>query len=307
MTQNIIERVDQLRQADAETRLSFLHETHFIAHPRYMALEDRLHEIVVAPQPHELNIAVFARSFNGKSTLTKHFASLYPIDPNPLGDAACAKVVRVSMPGEASAREFAIRILRYVGEPFNLKWTTSHLTSMMYAVLRSLGTKLLIIDEFQDVGNGTHRNREALKNIVKSIGEDCGCGVALFGTPAGIKIVNKDPQLQRRFEQLTIDPWKPDDETRLFIRNFEVLLPLRKTSNIIADPKLVETICEQGDNVIGHIRRVIVEAAKTAIHTGREVIDAKTLDAAGWVPLSARQDAVLDRLGPLDPEEFELA
>ena len=307
MTQSIIERVDQLRQADDATRLAFLREKHFIAHPRMLALEDRLHEIVQAPQPYELNVAVFARSFNGKSTLTKHFASLYPIDPNPLGDAARAKVVRVSMPGEASPREFAIRILRFVGEPFNLKWTTSHLTSMMYAVLQSLGTKLLIIDEFQDIGNGTHRNREALKNIIKSIGEDCGCGVALFGTPPGVKIVNEEPQLQRRFEQLTLDPWEVDDDTRLLLRNLEILLPLRKASNIVADPKLVETICTNGDKVIGHIRRVVLDAARTAIQTGREVIDSKTLKAAGWVPLSVREKTVLEQLGPLEKEELELA
>lgn len=307
MTQSILKRVDQLRQADDATRLAFLREKHFIAHPRMLALEDRLHEIVQAPQPYELSVAVFARSFNGKSTLTRHFVSQYPIDPNPLGEAARATVVRISMPGEASPREFAIRILRFVGEPFNHKWTTSHLTSMMYAVLRSLETKLLIIDEFQDLGNGTHRNKEALKNIVKSIGEDCGCGVALFGTPAGVKIVNEEPQLQRRFEQLTIDPWIVDDDTRLLLRNLEILLPLRKTSKIVADPKLVETICESGDHVIGHIRRVVLEAARTAIQTGREIIDAKTLKAAGWVPLSMREDAVLDRLGPLTTAELELA
>ncbi|WBY18016.1 TniB family NTP-binding protein (plasmid) [Erythrobacteraceae bacterium WH01K] len=308
MTQtNTTTPIDELRLEDAATRLAFLNEPLTIHHPRMMELEERLAAILNMPEPYEHSIAVFGRSFNGKSTISKHFASLHPIQTNILGDADRADVVRISMPGEASVREFAIRILRYVGEPFNLRWSTSHLTSMAYAVLRAMQTKLLIIDEFQDLANGTSRNREALKNMIKSIGEDTGCGVALFGTPAGIDILNDDPQLQRRFEQLVLPPWERGDEANVLIHNLEVRLPLRKVSHIVADPALVETILEMGDHVIGHIRRVMLLAARTAIQTGREVIDAKTLEAMEWVPLSERSEDVVNRLQLKADKEWEPA
>ncbi|AWW72855.1 hypothetical protein CD351_00270 [Erythrobacter sp. KY5] len=308
MTQTTITTpIEELRLADAATRLAFLSQPLTIHHPRMMEIEDRLAAILKMPEPHEHSIAIFGRSFNGKSTISKHFASLHPIRTNVLGDADRADVVRISMPGEASVREFAIRILRYVGEPFNLTWSTSHLTSMAYAVLRAMQTKLLIIDEFQDLSNGTSRNREALKNMIKSIGEDTGCGVALFGTPAGVDILNKEPQLQRRFEQLVLPPWKRGDEANVLIHNLEVRLPLRKVSHIVADPKLVETILEMGDHVIGHIRRVMLLAARTAIQTGREVIDAKTIEGMAWVPLSERSEDVIKRLELKTDKEWEAA
>ena len=93
----------------------------------------------------------------------------------------------------------------------------------------------------------------------------------------------------------------------MLIHNLEVRLPLRKTSHVVADPELVETILEKGDHVIGHIRRVMLLAARTAIQTGREVIDAKTLKDMAWVPLSERASDVIERLEVKTPRECEPA
>jgi hypothetical protein len=307
MTDTLLSRVEALKTADDATRLAFLDEKQILHHPRLLGVEAKLRAIVESPAPYEKNCAFFARSFNGKSTVSKHFASLYPPELNPLGDAAIVKVVRVSMPGEASVREFAIRILVAVGEPFNHRWSSSHLMSCAYAVLKALSVRLLIIDEFQDLNNGTFRARLALKNVIKSIGEDCGCGVALFGIPEGVEIITHEPQLARRFAHETLDPWGVDDDTLMLLHNLEATLPLRKASNIVSDLVLVERIVKLGDGVIGHISRVMIEAARTAIRTGRELIDGETLDAVGWVPLDMRAEDTWDRLQANDVERYPRA
>jgi Bacterial TniB protein len=304
MTDTLMDRVEALKSADDATRLAFLDECHTIYHPGMLVIENTLRAIVESPQPYEKHCAFFARSFNGKSTVSKHFASLYPPELNALGDAAIVKVARVSMPGEASVREFAIRILTAVGEPFNQRWSTSHLMSCAYAVLKALSVKLLIVDEFQDLANGTFRNRQALKNVIKSIGEDTGCGVALFGTPDGVSIIVEDSQLARRFEHAIISPWVVDEATVVMLHNIVAHLPLRKASPIASDRQLVEKIVELGEGVIGHMRRVILEAARTAIVTGREVIDLKTVAAIGWVPLSLRAEHTWNALGASDNERL---
>ena len=79
MTCNTITSIDDLRLADDATRLAYLAEPDTIYHPRMMEIEDRLRAILEAPEPHEHSIAVFGRSYNGKSTISKHFASLYPV------------------------------------------------------------------------------------------------------------------------------------------------------------------------------------------------------------------------------------
>lgn len=289
MTDIAIDRAAELREADNITRLAFLREYHEIPHPRLEGIEAKLQEILDSPAPWEMNRAFFARSFNGKSTASKRFTRLNLRDPNPLGDAVKCPVVRVSMPGAASTREFGIRILQAVREPFSHKWATAQIMSAAYAVLKAVGTRLLIIDEFQDVEHGSYRNRQAVKNVVKSIGEDCGCGVALFATCEGISIITGEPQLARRFEHEAIPSWRSiERETLELLLALERRLPLRKASNIAADPTVAHRIVMLGDGVIGHIRRVVLEAARVAIQTGREVIDAKTLDALEWVPLEDR-------------------
>lgn len=132
MTMTLIDRAETLKSANDATRLAFLDESHTIFHPRMLAIETKLHAIVESTAPQEKNHAFFARSFNGKSTVSKHFASLYPPELNPLGDAAIVKVLRISLAGDASVREFAIRILRGVGEHFNHRWSSSHLMSCAY-------------------------------------------------------------------------------------------------------------------------------------------------------------------------------
>ena len=302
MTGDLLARVEQLKGADDATRLAFLAEEHTILHNRMQHALDKLHAIVASPAPHTMGRAFFSRSYNGKSLLTKHFLSLYPPDLNPLGDAAIVKVVRISMPGAASVRELAIRILLAVEEPFSHRWPTSHLESAAYAVLRSLQCKLLIIDEFQDMSNGSHRNTEAVKNVVKSIGEDCGCGVALFGTPKGLEVLASDPQLERRFEHEIIEPWLANKDTMILLHNLEARLPLRKASGMASDPKVVIKIVELGDGVIGQMRALVHKAARTAIQTGREVIDLKTIEASDWVPFAQRAETSANRLGASNRE-----
>lgn len=297
MTDIAIQRAAELRGADNATRLAFLKEYHEIPHPRMRAVEGKLQAILESPAPWEENRAFFARSYNGKSTASKRFERLNPPDPNPLGDAVRCPVVRVSMPGEASPREFGIRILQAIKEPYSHKWATAQIMSAAYAVLRAVGTRLLIIDEFQDVRNGSHRNSQVVKNVVKSIGEDCGCGVALFATWEGISIITEEPQLARRFEHEAIEPWRSSErETLELLLAMERRLPLRESSNIATDPVLPHRIVMLGDGVIGHIRRVVYEAARVAIQTGREVIDAKTLDALEWVPLEDRNRRTSDAI-----------
>jgi hypothetical protein len=286
-------RAVELQNAEDQTRLAFLEEKHILFHPRMSALVDDLKAIVEGPSPQDHYQAVFARSFNGKSTTASLLVDCYPIDFNPLGDAAIAPVVRISLPGVASVREFALRILRAVGEPVNPRWSGDHLLSCAYQVLISLQTKMLIIDEFQHLGSGTPLNRKALTNTIKSIGEDCGLAVVVFGVPYGIELITKDPQLTRRFEQRGIEPWTYGVESCELLDNMEALLPLRKRSNIGHNPELVDAILELGDGVIGHIRDVVVDAARTAIATGREVIDIQTLEQLRWVPPSVRKAATV--------------
>jgi hypothetical protein len=295
-------RVRDLRDADNHVRLAFLAEEHVLLHPRMMTLLDELETIIRQPSPERKYRLISARSYNGKSTLAETLVARYPMDMNPLGDAAHVPVVMISMPEVASVREFSIRILQAVREPVNLRWSGTHLLTCAYSCLRALGTRALILDEFQQINEGRMQDRQQMVNIVKAIGKQCGLAVFGFGMPASIKLIEDEPQLQRRFEHRLVLPWEYGVESADLIADLEALLPLRRESNLREQPALIHRILTMGDGVIGHIRAVLVRAAAAAIESKREIIDERTLDQINWLPLSERRELLESELNATDAE-----
>lgn len=299
---NPIARAKELQAADNHVRLAFLAEEHVLLHPRMQVLLEELDTIIRQPNPERKYRLISARSYNGKSTLAETLVAMHPTDLNPLGDAAHVPVVMISMPEVASVREFAVRILQAVHEPVNLRWSGTHLLTCAYSCLSALGTRALILDEFQQINEGRTQDRQQMVNIVKSIGKQCGLAVFGFGMPSSIRVVEHEPQLQRRFEHRLILPWTYGVEGADLIADLEALLPLRRESNLRGHPALLHRILTMSDGVIGHIRAVMIRAATVAIESGREIIDDRTLDDINWLPLSTRGMTLASKLDAADAE-----
>lgn len=297
-----IARARELRNADDHARLAFLAEEHVLLHPRMQVLLAELDTIIRQPNPERKYRLISARSYNGKSTLAETLVAMHPTDLNPLGDAAHMPVVMINMPEVASVREFAVRILQAVCEPVNLRWSGTHLLTCAYSCLRALGTRALILDEFQQINEGRIQDRQQMVNIVKSIGKQCGLAVLGFGMPSSIEVVEREPQLQRRFEHRLILPWAYGVEGADLIADLESLLPLRKASDLRGQPALLHRILIMSDGVIGHIRAVMIRAARLAIESGREIIDQHTLDDINWLPLPTRGEILISELSAQDAE-----
>ncbi len=300
----MLERAAALKSADNAARLAFLDEEYILGHPRLLALLDELSDIVRHPNPEKCYRIVFSKSYNGKSTTIDALKARFPINENLLGDAASAPVVAIQMPSVASVREFAINILTAVNEPFNPRWSGTHLLSAAYACLRTLETKALVIDEFQQLEQGHYLARASMTNIIKSLGATCGVAVLAFGMPSAIDVIEGEPQLQRRFRHRVILPWQYGDEVGDLIDDFEARLPLRLASNLRDHPILLNTLVDLGENVIGHIKEAVIAAAKHAIISGKEQIDAGVLASMDWVKPSLRTDDSLKKLelAPNDPQ-----
>jgi Bacterial TniB protein len=294
----LLNEVTQLRSASDTERLAFLRKKQIIMYPKMTALLDELSGIIDGDNPEENYRAIYARSFNGKSTHAKQLLKRYPLTFNPLGDAAEMPVVLISMPPKPSLRELCFRILRAIGEPMHAKAEGDHVISCAYQSLITLKTRALVIDEFQHIGAGAPSDKQPVVNLIKEIGEHCKLAVFAFGVPSGVSIIENDVQLANRFEAMSIEPWRSsDEETRQILQMFEYMLPLRKESNVACNPEVIERIIALADGMFGHIRKIMYAAAATAIRSGRECIDARTLDdmrdIQAWLPSVERKEAVI--------------
>ncbi|WP_373928985.1 TniB family NTP-binding protein [Sphingomonas aerolata] len=274
-------------------RIAAIKRRYLIQYPRFTSLIDELVNVIEAGDPGSRYRAVFSSSYDGKSSLARELLRRYPIDMNPLGDAAEAPVVYTSLPGIASVHEFSTRILDALGESYNRRSSKASVLSSAFACLKAMKTRALIIDEFQHLHTGHWRERAGLTNTIKEIGEACGLSVFVFGVPSGIELIEREPQLSRRFEHLSLPRWSYDEDMLRLLMTMEERLPIRQRSNIALNDELIVQILDRTDGVFGHIRDLVESCAITAITTGREIIDLTTLDQSPWVPPAHRRDRTL--------------
>ena len=285
-------------------RIAAIRRRYLIQYPRFLSLLDELTGVIETSNPGSRYRAMFASSYNGKSSLARELVRRYPVDLNLLGDAAEAPVVYMSLPGIASVHEFSTRILDALGETYNRRSSKASVLSSAFACLKAMKTRALIIDEFQHLHTGHWRERAGLTNTIKEIGEACELSVIVFGVPSGIHLIEEEPQLSRRFELLSLSRWTYEEDLLRVLMTMEERLPLRKRSDMALNEEFVLQLLMRTDGVFGHIRDLVEACAVTAINTGRELIDRHTLEQAAWVPPGQRRSRIELDIGA-KPDELK--
>lgn len=267
-----------------------------VRYRRFVDIVDELSKLVEEPDRRIRYRAVFASSHNGKSTLSEELKHLFPLRVNALGDAASMPVARVSLMGIASVGDFAIRILEELEEPFNRRSSRASLLSSAYACLRAMGVRALLLDEFQHLDAGHWRERLGLTNTIKEIGEACGLSVFVFGMPCAVKLVEGEPQLSRRFEYRPLPRWKLDGDLLSLLHTLEHRMPLREPSDMGLNEELAAAILAKTDGIFGFIYDLVEKCGITAIETGREKVDMKTLELTNWTPPKRRGAQAIEEM-----------
>src|SRR5690606_30024075 len=98
------------------------------------------------------------------------------------------------------------------------------------------------------------------------------------GTVDALRAINSDAQLANRFDQRILNKWKMDGNFMKLLKSFEMLLPLRKPSNL-TDTKIANKLLFMSDGNLGAIAMILKEAAVKAVETGAESINQKILNS----------------------------
>lgn len=273
-----------------------------VRYERFTEIVNELSALVDQPDARVRYRGVFSSSHNGKSTLSEELLRLFPRHENPLGDAVVVPVLRVSLSGIASVGELATRILENIGETFNPRSSRTSLLSSAYACLRAVQCRALILDEFQHVDAGHWRERLGLTNTIKEIGQACGLSVFAFGMPCSVEIIENEPQLSRRFEYLPLPRWRDDEAFRSLLHTLEAGQPLREKSDLAFNDELAEALLERTKGVFGFIYDLVEACGVTAVETGRERVDMKTLALTRWTPRQDRARRAKEEMGATPDE-----
>lgn len=252
----------------------------------YPALQEVMNEaewMVYEPrQTRARGLIVCADRGNGKTSLAKLVHQRY--GDYDRSDAPC--VLKISMSGTRDARSVYGRIMEELGSPARISHRLSDRELLVQRLLRDADCRLLVLDEVQDILQGSEREQLRALEGIKLLMNELSIHILAFGTDRAGQGFRSDPHLAARFTEFAMPSWKPDAVLANFLVTYERLLPLRKPSNLGSLDK-VSALAKVGKGVLGNIVARIKNAALAAIADGSECITAELIMASAGRP-SAR-------------------
>jgi hypothetical protein len=270
--------VAQICLLDDQARIDHIRKDRFIA---YAQAENILAELEIlmhlddAVRPQGRLLA--GRSLMGKSTIVAEFMRKHAADDNASGDVARVPVVCVQYPESASGNLYG-EILAALNATLPSRARVQELRAACVDLLRNVGMRILLVDEFHNILEGSTSAQTKALNSIKYLMNELHRPLVVIGTEQVIIATEKDRQISSRLRVLPLRRFMFDDDFCDLLAAFEVILPLRKASNLY-EPKLAKLIHEHTNGITGDVADLLNAAAIMAIETGTEQITAEEVNA----------------------------
>lgn len=277
-----------LDRSDPE-RIAYIRSPRWIGYPRAQETLDRLENLLTHPKSHRMpNLLIIGDTNNGKTMLVQRFCNRHKPEDNPDGEAAVVSVLYVQAPPIPDESRFYNAILELLFAPYKPGDRADRKQFQAIKLLRTVGLKMLVIDEIHHILAGTMSKQKAFLNVIKYLGNELEVPIVGVGTRDAFRAIQTDLQLSNRFDHALLPRWDNDDEYLRLLATFERAIPLRQPSNLV-DGALADKIYSMSEGYIGEISRLLEVAAVDAVETGTECIDKKRIDRIGWVAPSERR------------------
>jgi type II secretory pathway predicted ATPase ExeA len=291
--EHLIESLHALAQADVPERIRHIQSNLWIRYPAADFILNRLEELLAHPRVGRMpNMMLIGETNNGKSKLIDRFCKMHK-SPSIEGDEKVVRpVIAVDAPSKPDERKFYRKLLTRLNSPFRQSDRVDRMEHQVFHILGQLNTRMLIIDEIQDLMVGSSTSQRMFLNVIKGIANELQIVIVAAGTMEARNAMSSSPQMSNRFKQKFLPKWQYDEDYLRLLASFERLMPLRKPS-ILTDAVLAERIYTMSEGLIGEISSVITTAAVAAIHSGKERIDRKLLDQIDFQLPSERRRGVI--------------
>lgn len=205
----------------------------------------------------------------GKSCVLNDFMA--QATPIRMQEGIRQAVVYAVAPPKATVKALLEQLLRALGDPHWSKGSESNMTHRLLTLLRGVGCRMIIIDEFQHLSDKGQkrllvRSADWLKNLVE--GKEWALVAA--GLPESIAVINANPQLMARFDPPMVMPrfdWNDDQLRKQFkaiLRAFVAELTPFELPDLSSDEMALRTYLATSGRV-GLFVKLMDRAVKTAI------------------------------------------
>lgn len=234
------------------------------------------------------NLLIIGPTNNGKSMIVEKFKRMHPQSISSCGQHDIVPVVIMQMPSDPSPGRFYTALLRAINMPYLNYRVPVAIEQTVLRILRSLDTRMLIIDEIHNLLSGSNSKQQEFLNLLRFIGNELRLSIVGVGIKDAYLAIRTDNQLENRFEPLVLPTWNDDLEFARLLASFVQVLPLKKPSNLLAD-EVRQMILEKSEGTIGEISTFLSRAAELAIKNERECIDYELLSSVEYLGPQSRR------------------
>lgn len=263
-----------LFKSDQE-RIDFIYQDKWVGYPAAKKILAEMENLLIEPDRQRKRFMyIEAPSGNGKTTLLRRFLQMHPFERDEGG--LRAPVIYVECPAGPSIDEFYGEILYALGAPMATKAIGKKFQLKM--LLPRVKAKMLLIDNFHDFKFGNANYRKKFVVAVRKLATDTEINMSIVAaaTYIGRNVIEGDRQTYSRFKFMCLPTWRDDNDFRNLLSTFERVLPLKKVSDLAAD-QLYRRILVMSEGILANIEEILQDAARIAIETGAERIDAHIL------------------------------
>ena len=281
MNPNLAPQFRKYLEMSDEERIYFIQKDKWIDYPLANKVLLKMQDIFNAPKSiRSRGMLLYGDSNNGKTAILKKFYRNFSKDEYIDEDGDLIHLMPiVYVISESSSDESVMfsKILSAMNVPVNHK---EKVTKKKEEVIYNLGimkTKLIIIDEIQNVLQGPYNKMTQLITSLKTLNNTTAIPIILAGTQDAMSAISIDNQTKSRFKPLELPNWNNDENFSRFITTIEALLPLKKASNLYQNYELLTYLHELSNGCIGEVIDILKDASIYAIRTKSEKITKKEI------------------------------
>lgn len=283
---NLLPIAKEYLDKSTEEKINKIREQIWIPYPKANMIMQELEDLFNYPKKERMpNLLIVGDTNNGKSTIVNKFARMHPLHTKIKN---YWPVIKISAPISPSNNALYEKILDEMRVPYSSSDAATKKEYQVLNILNNLETKVLIIDEFQDIFHGDVRQQRKFLTAVKHLGNDLQIPIVAAGVWEVQSVLSSDPQLANRFETIKLAKWKPNEDFARLLMSFEKTLPLREASNLY-QKELFKMLYQMSEGYIGELARIIEKSSIQAIRQNKEKIDLDVLKSINFTTPSQRR------------------